>query len=81
MEADKTVSTEIEVSMLTTAFETQLVPMPICTYRILRGGPTGDPIRYALVGEQVQLSFSNFSLDGDYSSKFTLAYSGAAEAR
>lgn len=34
MEADKTVSAEIEVSDITTAFQTQVVPMPICRYEV-----------------------------------------------
>ncbi|EYB84566.1 hypothetical protein Y032_0314g2233 [Ancylostoma ceylanicum] len=53
MEADKTVSTQIEVSELTTAFQTQVVPMPICKYEILDGGPTGAPIQFATIGQQV----------------------------
>jgi hypothetical protein len=53
MEADKTVSTELEVSMLTTGFQTQVVPMPVCRYEILEGGPTGQPVQFALVGDQV----------------------------
>ncbi|KAK5965212.1 CUTiclin [Trichostrongylus colubriformis] len=53
MEADKTVSTEIEVSELTTAFQTQVVPMPVCKYEILDSGPTGAPIRFATIGQQV----------------------------
>jgi hypothetical protein len=53
MEADKTVSTEIEVSMLTTDFRTEVVPMPICRYEILDGGPEGPPVLFAIVGQQV----------------------------
>lgn len=34
MEADKTVSTQIEVSEITTAFQTQIVPMPVCRYEV-----------------------------------------------
>lgn len=34
MEADKTVSTEIEVSEMTTVFQTQVIPMPICRYEV-----------------------------------------------
>lgn len=34
MEADKTVSAQIEVSDLTTAFQTQVVPMPVCKYEV-----------------------------------------------
>ncbi|KAK6103260.1 Zona pellucida-like domain family protein [Brugia pahangi] len=53
MEADKTVSTQIEVSEMTTAFQTQVVPMPVCRYEILEGGPSGTPVRYAMIGDQV----------------------------
>lgn len=53
MEADKTVSQDIAVSDLTTSLETVIVPMPICRYDILEGGPNGAPINFALVGEQV----------------------------
>ncbi|KAK6029228.1 zona pellucida-like domain protein [Ostertagia ostertagi] len=53
MEADKTVSTQIEVSDLTTAFQTQIVPMPVCKYEILNGGPTGEPVQFATIGQQV----------------------------
>ncbi|KAK6104992.1 Zona pellucida-like domain family protein [Brugia pahangi] len=53
MEADKTVSTQIEVSEMTTAFATQLVPMPVCRYEILDGGPTGQPVQYANIGQPV----------------------------
>ncbi|CAD5211528.1 unnamed protein product [Bursaphelenchus okinawaensis] len=53
MEADKTVSAQIEVSDLTTAFQTQVVPMPICKYEILEGGPSGQPIQFATIGQQV----------------------------
>ena len=54
MEADKTVSTQIEVSDLTTAFQTQVVPMPICKYEILNGGPTGEVVQFATIGQQVK---------------------------
>jgi hypothetical protein len=53
MEADKTVSTDIEVSEITTAFQTQIVPMPVCRYEILDGGPTGQPVKFAIIGQQV----------------------------
>ncbi|VDN06828.1 unnamed protein product [Thelazia callipaeda] len=51
MEADKTVSTQIEVSEVTTAFATQIVPMPVCRYEILDGGPSGQPIQFATIGQ------------------------------
>uniref|UniRef100_A0A914RMR6 ZP domain-containing protein n=1 Tax=Parascaris equorum TaxID=6256 RepID=A0A914RMR6_PAREQ len=53
MEADKTVSTQLEVSEITTAFQTQIVPMPVCRYEILDGGPTGQPVQFATIGQQV----------------------------
>ncbi|VBB31764.1 unnamed protein product [Acanthocheilonema viteae] len=53
MEADKTVSTQIEVSEMTTAFQTQVVPMPVCRYEILEDGPSGAPVRYAMIGDHV----------------------------
>lgn len=53
MEADKTVDTSIEVSMLTTEFQTQVVPMPVCRYEILDNGPTGAPVDFAIVGQQI----------------------------
>ncbi|CAG9540301.1 unnamed protein product [Cercopithifilaria johnstoni] len=53
MESDKTVSTQIEVSGMTTAFQTQVVPMPVCRYEILEDGPSGAPVKYALVGDHV----------------------------
>ncbi|VIO92991.1 cuticlin 1 precursor, putative [Brugia malayi] len=53
MEADKTVSTQIEVSEMTTAFQTQVVPMPICRYELLDSGPTGQPIQFAIIGQPI----------------------------
>jgi hypothetical protein len=53
MEAEKTVSAQLEVSEITTAFITQVVPMPICKYEILEGGPSGQPIQFATIGQQV----------------------------
>ncbi|GMR60587.1 hypothetical protein PMAYCL1PPCAC_30782 [Pristionchus mayeri] len=53
MESDKTVSQDIAVSDLTTGFATVAVPMPVCRYDILEGGPNGEPINFALVGQQV----------------------------
>lgn len=53
MEADKTVSAQVDVSDITTAFATQVIPMPICRYEILEGGPSGQPVQFADIGEQV----------------------------
>uniref|UniRef100_A0A915B6E7 ZP domain-containing protein n=1 Tax=Parascaris univalens TaxID=6257 RepID=A0A915B6E7_PARUN len=53
MEADKTVDTQLEVSEITTAFGSQVIPMPLCRYEILDGSPTGEPLRFAVIGQQV----------------------------
>ncbi|CAJ0948104.1 unnamed protein product, partial [Mesorhabditis belari] len=54
MEADKTVSTDLHVSDLTTAgIETTIVPMPICRYELHEGGPEGPLIKYGFVGQQI----------------------------
>lgn len=53
MEAEKTVSQQIEVSELSTLFQSQIAPMPVCRYDILDTGPTGQPIKFALIGQQV----------------------------
>lgn len=53
MEADKTVSQALEVSEITTLFQSQQVPMPVCRYDILDGSPTGQPIKFAVIGQQV----------------------------
>ncbi len=53
MEADKTVSQELEVSMITTVLQTLTVPMPVCRYEILSGGPNGTAVRFVLIGDQV----------------------------
>ncbi|VDD89551.1 unnamed protein product [Enterobius vermicularis] len=53
MEADKTVSADVAVSDLTTAFHSHSVPMPICRYEILSNGPGGQPVTFAEIGEQV----------------------------
>ncbi|CAD5207194.1 unnamed protein product [Bursaphelenchus okinawaensis] len=53
MEAEKTVSQEVEVSDITTALATHLLPMPICRYDVLDGSPTAAPVQFAVVGQQV----------------------------
>jgi len=53
MEAEKSVSAPLEVSEITTVFQTQVVPMPVCKYEILEGGPNGQPIQFATIGQQV----------------------------
>jgi hypothetical protein len=62
MEADKTVSTEIEVSMITTGFQTQVVPMPVCRYEILDAANGGNPVQFAIIGQAV---FHKWTCDTD----------------
>jgi hypothetical protein len=62
MEADKTVSTEIEVSMITTGFQTQVVPMPVCRYEILDSASGGNPVAFAIIGQAV---FHKWTCDTD----------------
>lgn len=45
MEAAKTVVSQLDVSMLTTALVTENVAMPVCRYEVLRGGEFGQPVR------------------------------------
>lgn len=56
MEADKTVSQEMEVSGISTLFQSQVAPMPMCRYEILDGGATGQPVKFATIGQQVAYS-------------------------
>uniref|UniRef100_A0A0N5AWL1 ZP domain-containing protein n=1 Tax=Syphacia muris TaxID=451379 RepID=A0A0N5AWL1_9BILA len=53
MEADKTVSTPLEVSEIATHFISHTVPMPSCHYDVLDGGPQGEVVTFASVGQQV----------------------------
>lgn len=53
METEKPLKQEIQVSDITTTFVTHLVPMPVCRYEILEGGPTGNVLSFAVVGQQV----------------------------
>lgn len=57
MEADKQLSENIQVSDLTTAFISQPFPMPICRYEILANEPNGNPVDFAVVGQQVYHKF------------------------
>uniref|UniRef100_A0A914VUB9 ZP domain-containing protein n=2 Tax=Plectus sambesii TaxID=2011161 RepID=A0A914VUB9_9BILA len=58
MEAGKSVSQEIEVSMLTTSLIEKQSEMPVCRYQILRGGIDGAPVAYAKIGEPVYHKWS-----------------------
>jgi hypothetical protein len=69
MEADKTVSTGIEVSEITTGFQTQLVPMPVCRYEILDAASNGKPVQFALIGQGV---FHKWTCDTDTTDTFCM---------
>ena len=73
MEADKTVDTGLEVSMLTTAFKNELVPMPICRYEVLDGGPTGPLLQFAQIGQQV---YHKWTCDSDTVETFCMIVYG-----
>ncbi|VDM42534.1 unnamed protein product [Toxocara canis] len=53
MEVSKTVSQQIEVSMMTTTELRAQTQMPVCRYEIVAGGPDGAPVRYAKIGDSV----------------------------
>uniref|UniRef100_F1LDS1 Cuticlin-1 n=1 Tax=Ascaris suum TaxID=6253 RepID=F1LDS1_ASCSU len=53
MEADKTVSAPLEVSMLTTQFREKMYEMPRCEYTLRRGSPEGPIVEFASLGESV----------------------------
>lgn len=53
MEAEKIVTNQLEVSMLTTDDIRDTGSMPTCTYTVRRGSQTGPVVRYAKIGEPV----------------------------
>ena len=58
MEAEKSLSQNLDVADLTTSLVTRPVPMPICRYDVLDGGPNGAPVQFAVVGQQVYHKFT-----------------------
>ncbi|CAD5211992.1 unnamed protein product [Bursaphelenchus xylophilus] len=69
MEAEKTVSQNLDVSDLTTALATHLLPMPVCRYEVLDGSPTGQPVQFAVVGQQV---YHKWTCDTDTQNTFCM---------
>lgn len=69
MEADKTVSTDIEVSMITTGFQTQFVPMPVCRYEILDAATDGNVVQFATIGQPV---YHKWTCDTDTTDTFCM---------
>ncbi|CAJ0599868.1 unnamed protein product [Cylicocyclus nassatus] len=53
MEADKKVTVPLSVSMITTQFREKMYQMPQCSYTLRKGGPEGEIVRYATLGESV----------------------------
>ncbi|CDW59702.1 Zona pellucida domain containing protein [Trichuris trichiura] len=60
------VVTSFLLSTLATELITQNVQMPDCKYEVLSDGPTGQPIKYATVGQQVYHKWSCSSEAGMY---------------
>jgi len=48
--------------MITTAFQTQVVPMPVCRYDILDAAENGNVVQYAIIGQAV---FHKWTCDTD----------------
>ncbi len=44
--------------MLTTGAASEQVPMPVCRYEVLEGGPSGPIVAFALVGDKVYHKFT-----------------------
>lgn len=55
MEADKTVTAALEISMLSTIPISETVAMPDCNYAVLAEDINGPPLRYARIGDKVLL--------------------------
>ncbi|VDK46136.1 unnamed protein product [Anisakis simplex] len=53
MEADKTVSVPLEVSMITTQFRERMYEMPKCEYTLRRGSADGPIAEFASIGESI----------------------------
>uniref|UniRef100_A0A1I7XRL4 ZP domain-containing protein n=1 Tax=Heterorhabditis bacteriophora TaxID=37862 RepID=A0A1I7XRL4_HETBA len=61
VEAQRKVNSQMDIAELNTAAITGTVPMPICQYEILDGGPTGAPVAFGNVGQQVYHKWSCIS--------------------
>uniref|UniRef100_A0A915DJ70 ZP domain-containing protein n=1 Tax=Ditylenchus dipsaci TaxID=166011 RepID=A0A915DJ70_9BILA len=53
MEMENVLEKEITVKMAPPVLQTQQVPMPVCKYEVLAGGPEGPPVFYATIGQMV----------------------------
>ncbi|KAI1719556.1 zona pellucida-like domain-containing protein [Ditylenchus destructor] len=57
-EARRTVSQDLDVSMLTTKIINKQTSLPTCRYDILTEGPSGSPVKYAKIGDLVYHKWS-----------------------
>ncbi|KAJ1355421.1 hypothetical protein KIN20_012819 [Parelaphostrongylus tenuis] len=53
MEMERQLEKEIVINMPPPTLHMKQVPMPVCTYHVLDGSPTGKPVYYATVGQMV----------------------------
>ncbi|VDM62682.1 unnamed protein product [Angiostrongylus costaricensis] len=53
MEMERRVEKEIIINMPPPTLHMKQVPMPVCTYEVLDGSPSGKPVYYASVGQMV----------------------------
>ena len=51
-------------SMITTGFQTQVVPMPVCRYEIFDAAEGGNAVAFAIIGQAV---FHKWTCDTDTS--------------
>lgn len=49
--------------------QTQQVPMPVCRYEVLEGGPDGPPVLYATVGQMV---YHKWTCDSEQKNQFCM---------
>uniref|UniRef100_A0A915CA09 ZP domain-containing protein n=1 Tax=Parascaris univalens TaxID=6257 RepID=A0A915CA09_PARUN len=63
-EMERTVATQLDVSVLQTEVITQQLRLPTCRYEVLADGPQGDPVKFATVGQQVYHKWSCAHKDG-----------------
>uniref|UniRef100_A0A0K0D5S6 ZP domain-containing protein n=1 Tax=Angiostrongylus cantonensis TaxID=6313 RepID=A0A0K0D5S6_ANGCA len=53
MEMERRLEKEIVINMPLPTLHMKQVPMPVCTYEVLDGSPSGKPVYYATVGQMV----------------------------
>uniref|UniRef100_A0A9J2P6P9 ZP domain-containing protein n=1 Tax=Ascaris lumbricoides TaxID=6252 RepID=A0A9J2P6P9_ASCLU len=63
-EVERTVATQLDVSVLQTEVITQQLQLPTCRYEVLADGPQGEPVKFATVGQQVYHKWSCAPKDG-----------------